>query len=149
MLNVYVASFYANAPFVRKVHGTLSTYEIRATSEWAREAHGPEDFSTMTPEKLRAVAEANDRDLREADVILVIDPDGKGRETYAELRLALEWGKPAVFFGKPNLSAWRKGVVRVTDIITALAVLVDMGKNHDRGARGFDLLRGIDLQGAA
>lgn len=143
MLNVYVASFYANAPFVRKVHDTLSTHDIRATSMWAREAHGPEDFSVMSPIALRATAEANDRDLREADVVLVIDPDGKGRETYAELRVALEWGKPAVFFGKPNLSAWRKGVIQVTDIITAIACLVDMSKNHEKGARGFDLLQGL------
>jgi hypothetical protein len=78
----------------------------------------------FTVVELQAHAEQNDADLRAADVILVIDHEGRGRETYGELRLALEWGKQAIYVGKPSLSAWRRGVVRAADVDEAIEQLV-------------------------
>lgn len=144
MLSVYVASPYANAPFVRELHETLRAHDMLVTSNWAEHASGAEDFSTMSIAELRSVAAGNDRDVRASDVVLVVDFDGKGRETYGELRVALEWGKAVIFVGRPNLSAWRRGVVRASDVDEAVSMLVAMKGAHMLGRRGALLAEAVE-----
>lgn len=123
-MRVYVAAPYATADLVRELHARLRANGLFPVSTWADRASGPEDFAMMTVEELQGHAEQNDQDLRAADVLLVVDYEGRGRETYAELRIALEWGKEALYVGKPSLSAWRRGVVRLDDLDEAVARLV-------------------------
>ena len=137
-MRVYVAGPFSSASFVRVLHDSLLTRDITPTSSWASEANGAEDFATMSADALRATAEQNDRDLRGSDVALLVDLDGSGRETYAEARVALEWGKPIVWVGHKGLSQWRRGVVRCGDSIEqAMAILERMRVCHASGARGF------------
>jgi hypothetical protein len=147
-LSVYVASPYANAAFVRVIHESLRAHGLIITSNWAEQATGPEDFSHMTVAALRAAAAGNDRDLRASDVILVIDFEGRGRETYGELRVALEWGKAAIFVGRRNLSAWRRGVVRADDLDDAIAILVEMQGAYAMGRRGTLLAESVRQSGS-
>lgn len=135
-LLVYVAAPYASAPFVCTIHEGLRARGVTPTSRWAEAAHGPEDFSRMTPAALRVAAERNDADIRSSDVLLLVDMDGSGRETYAEARVAIAWGKTVLWVGPPRLSAFRRGVVRVTDLNDALRVLERMRDNHAEGYRG-------------
>jgi hypothetical protein len=144
MLNVYVAGPYASAALVRVVHQKLRDHGMRPTSSWAEEATGPEDFSTMSPIKLRGILDANTRDIHDSDVILVVDHEGKGRETYAELERALNWGLSAVFVGKPALSTWHKAVLQAQDIETAIAILLEMSEAHASGLRGWRLADRIE-----
>jgi hypothetical protein len=140
-VKAYVASSYANAALVRDaVHSALTKRRIWPTSRWAMTATGPEDFSKMAPEALREVAESNDSDLFAADVCFVCDETRKGGETYAEARLALQWEKPVVWLGRPLLSMWRRGVVRVDCMGDALLVLEGMRERHERGYTGFALV---------
>lgn len=138
-MKVYVAGPYATAAAVREIHSRLWALCLEPVSTWAEAAAGPESFAGMTPEDLARVAEKNDADLRSADVVLVVDIEGRGRETYAELRVALEWGMPAVFVGKLSLTSWRRGVVRAESLDEALARLADMHVAFVAGYRGFAL----------
>lgn len=133
---VYVASPYANAGFVRTVHEMLCEQGFHVTSTWAEQAQGEESTSIA---QLRADAARNDRDIAEADAVLVIDFNRTGRETYAEMRLALTYRRPVIFIGKPMLSAWRDGVVRVSGLDDALPILVAMARWHAMGLRGVEL----------
>jgi hypothetical protein len=123
-MRVYVAAPYSTAGLIRDLHTRLRSRGLTPVSTWAERANGPEDFSMFTVEEIQGHAAHNDADLRAADVVLVIDHEGRGRETYGELRLALEWGKPAIYVGKPSLSAWRPGVVRAADVDEAIEQLV-------------------------
>lgn len=136
-LSVYVAAPYGEATFVRDIIHTRLV-EIGATpmSQWAEKATGPEDFSKMTVDALRAAARENDRDLRAAAVCFVYDPTRKGGETYLEFARAIEWGKACVYAAKPLLSMWRTGVVRVGSLDDAFAVLARMVADYREGARG-------------
>lgn len=136
-MKVYVcAPFAMGADLRRRLPGRLAAIGAVLTSRWLDHATGPEDFARFLPIELRAIAEANDADLRRADVALLIDPDKRGRETYSEVRLAIEWGKPVVWAGPPTLSAWRRGVVRVADLDAAILTLSRMQEAFADGARG-------------
>jgi hypothetical protein len=136
--SVYVcAPFAMGAELRRRLPGRLAAIGAELVSSWLDAATGaPEDFSRFTPAELRDFAEANDADLRSADVALLIDPEKRGRETYSEVRLAIEWGKPVVWVGPPTLSAWRRGVVRVADLDAAILTLSRMQQAFADGARG-------------
>lgn len=136
-LLVYVAAPYDDAGYVRlSVHPMLRELGMRPTSRWAEKAAGPEDFKRMSLDAIRRAAHENDADLRGSDVLLLVDTDGSGRETYAEARVALEWSKPVVWVGPPRLSAFRRGVVRVASLDEALRVLSRMREQHAEGYRG-------------
>lgn len=140
-LSVYVCSPYANAAFVRVIHERLLALSITPMSTWAANAHGSEDFSRMTAEALRRAAAKNDADLMASDVALVYDPDGRGRETYAEVARALIWHKPIVWVGRLSLSAWRSPVIRAEDLDAGIATLARMRDLALEGIRGELLAR--------
>ena len=135
----YVAGPYLSAPAVRDVHRRLRGLGYCPTSSWAEHATGPEDLYATPPEiddvLLRAAAQ-NDRDIRASDVVLVLDPEDKGRETKCEFARALEWGKAVVYVGVPLLSVRRRGVVVVADLEAALVVLELMKDGYALGRRG-------------
>lgn len=136
MMSCYVAAPFAHAAEVRSIHGYLIGVGITPTSSWATTARGAEDFSKFSPEQLRRFAEQNDADLRGSDVVLIHDPFGEGRETYAEAARAILWGKPVVWRSKVCLSQWRPGVVRVHDLDEAIGALVRMQMHFASGMRG-------------
>lgn len=134
---VYVAAPFADAAFVREhVHERLRAIGCTPTSSWVDTAAGPENFARYLPAELRRNAEHNDRNLRGSDVVLVVAREGAGGETFAEARIAIEWGKPVVWCGRRILSAWRAGVVRVDDLDGAMATLAAMRGYHAEGLRG-------------
>lgn len=120
MGSVYVCAPYAEAAFVRVIHEALHTRGIGYTSTWADRAHGAEDFARFTVDALRGALAANCRGIQRADVVLVYDPTGAGRETYAEAARAVEWGKHVVWCAPRGLTQWAPGVVRVADLDAAL-----------------------------
>lgn len=139
----YVAGPYSSAAFIREhVHARLRQHRVLPTSRWAEDAHGSEDFSKYSPERLKEFGRANDADLRGSDVLFLVDLAGVGRETYAEARFALLLGKPVVWLGRYSLSAWRDGVVRAEDLDHALEILIGMRNRHAEGHRGLMLAHG-------
>jgi len=123
--SVYVASWFENAPVVGEVHERLLSVGLRPTSSWITVANGAaEDFALFTPERLRELAEQNDRDVGAADALLVLAARGRGGEMFAEVRLALIWQKPVYWVGRRILSAYRHGVVLCEDIDDALALML-------------------------
>ncbi len=135
-MNVYVAAPAEDAAFVTVVHESLEKHGMQAMSRWAAVVRGPENYASMTPASLREAAVRNDADLRGSDVVLVLARDGAGGEMFAEARVALEWGRPLVWVGRPILSAFRNGVVRALDLDDGIRILVDMQRVHAEGARG-------------
>lgn len=111
MLKVYVAAPYADGPDLRTQlvdSGALAKAGAECTSRWLLEHPGePENFDLYSLSELEAFARQNDEDLRAADVVLLVDPKRRGRETYAEVARAIAWGKQIVWVGPPTLSFWR------------------------------------------
>jgi hypothetical protein len=136
-LSVYVCGPYSSGPDLRaRLLPRLAAIGVECTSTWWDHAGGSEDFAKFSVDELRNRAELNDSDLRAADVVLLVDPGGRGRETYSELARALEWGKPVIWAGKPTLSAWRAGVYQALDLEDALEVL-EMVARGDIGLDAF------------
>lgn len=132
MIRVYVAGPYSSAAFIREhVHERLRQLRIQPTSRWAEDAHGAEDFSKYSHERLRELGLSNDADLESSHALLLVDLAGMGRETYAEVRLALLRGKPVVWLGRHSLSAYRDGVTRAEDLDEALSFLVELRDAHE------------------
>lgn len=132
MIRVYVAGPYSSASFIREhVHERLRQLRMEPTSRWADDAHGAEDFSKFSPERLREFGLSNDADVARADALLLVDLAGMGRETYAEMRLALILGKPVIWLGRHALSAYRDGVTRAEDLDEALSFLVALRDTHE------------------
>lgn len=134
--SVYICAPFDDGAFVRVVHERLEALGISPSSTWVTEADGAEDFTRFAPVELRRIAERNDRDIRGSHIVLVLDEAGRGRETCAEARIALEWGKPVVWVGRPTLSTWRRNVVRAETIDEAIETLVAMRDHHLNGYRG-------------
>ncbi len=122
---VYVAAPFASGRDLRaRLLGRFSAIGVECVSSWLFKATGePEDLSPLSLDDIQEIAECNDDELRWADVVLLVDPEGKGRETYSEARIALEWGKPVVWYGRHTLSAYRGGVFRVNDLDEAMELL--------------------------
>lgn len=120
---VYVASAFVDAPLVRDVHATLLAWGLGHTSRWAEAASkGVEGY--LGDSIMRELAEANDRDILRADAFLILAREGVGGEAFAELRYALEHGKPAFYVGERKiLSAYRSGVVRCDAIADAIGLI--------------------------
>ncbi len=128
-MNVYVASWYDNAGFVREhVHEALRAFGIRPTSRWAEQARGPENFAAFQVDALRAIAADNDADLDRSDAVLMIATDGRGGESFAEVCRALLSGKLVVWVGRRTLSAFRRGVIRAEDLSDAFRILAEMAR---------------------
>jgi len=95
------------------------------TSSWADAPHadGSRELFSSSPEQLREIAEANDRDVCRSDVMIVLSHESRGRETYAEARFALTLAIPVFWVGEPILTAFRGGVRRYVGLESALAGL--------------------------
>jgi len=137
-LPVYVAAPYSEGALVREMHATISWLGGRPTSRWAEQAIGTEDFSKHTPEELRAIAADNDADIAAADVTLLYDPAGIGREAYADARYALLLERAVVWCSPRGISGFRAGVARVHDLSMAasLGLIIRMQRLHAEGIRG-------------
>ena len=121
LIPIYIAAPFADAALVREVGARLPAFGAESRSTWAECADGPEQLEAMTPDEVRSVAAANDRDLLASFALVVLSRDGAGGEMFAEARLALEYGIPIVWVGKRRpLSAYREGVIRVDTIEDAL-----------------------------
>jgi hypothetical protein len=141
-VNVYVAAPYDDGAIVREmVHPMLRRRGITPTSRWAESATGPEDFSRFTAPALRALAIQNRADLNAADVCFLFDPHGRGRETYLEGGLALEWGRPVVWYSRRGISRFMSGAIIVDSVDDALTALKTMRAQHAEGIRGLLLAR--------
>lgn len=133
--HVYVAAPFADGAFVREhVHERLASVGATPTSTWVHASAGPEDFSRYTIEALREAAARNDADIRRSDVVLALARDGAGGEMFAEVRYALEIGRPVLWVGRRILSAWRVGVVRCDDLDDALTALRSWGARRTGAA---------------
>lgn len=121
---IYVAAPYEDAGHVRDLHKRLRSLGFEPSSRWAESSRGPEDFTKYTPLQLRAIAEGNDQDVFDSDVMIVLARAGAGGEMFAEARVALGFGIPVVWVGRRTLSAWRLGVHRVTDIDDGIAKII-------------------------
>lgn len=138
-LRCYVcAPFAEGASLRRSLPGRLAAIGVNLTARWLDLATGAEDFSRYSVDELRGFALQNDEDLHGANVALLVDFFGAGRETYAEARLALEWRTPVIWVGRPTLSTWRPGVLRASDLDEAMGVLSNMAEMFPRG--GTELL---------
>lgn len=137
-MTVYVAAPFLLGGVVRAMHESMDGMGIRPTSRWAEHAIGVEDFAKYTPAQLRAFAIQNDEDIAAADVTLLYDPTGIGRETYADARLALALERTVAWCSPRGISQYREGVVRVPscDLHDALFVLESLRRNHAEGLRG-------------
>lgn len=125
---VYVAAPYEDAATVRVVHEALADRGCSFSSGWAEDALGAEDFSRFAPARLRDIAEGNDRDVLDADAVLVLARAGVGGEMFAEARLALVLGLPVVWWGRRTLSSWRSGVEYVEDFGSAIDRVADLAR---------------------
>lgn len=123
-MRVYVAAPYDDAGGVRVIHGLLRAQGFVPSSRWATKATVPEDFSRMTANEIRAVAEDNDRDVGFSDAMLVVAREGAGGEMFAEARFASFLDIPIVWTGRLTLSAWRHGVLRCESVEHCVAELV-------------------------
>lgn len=107
---VYVAAPYDRAFAVRAFHTELGKACCLPVSHWANLAKGPERLEAMSRGELRTLIEVNDECIRTADLLVCLSMKGEGRETFAEVARALEWGKPVLWCGAVCLSAYRAGV---------------------------------------
>lgn len=135
---VYVAAPFDDGAIVRDcLHDRLRLHGMRPTAQWFDAPRGPEDFTRFSPDELQRRALRNDADVRGSDVVFALPRRGAGGEMFAEIRVALEWGKSVVWVGeRRTLSAWRAGVVRVDDFDAGLGILCAMRDQHARGIRG-------------
>ena len=125
-LRVYVAGPYADLERIQGVHATLRAAGLRVTSEWANAACSSLDPVTGPAPDQNAAARAwreNRYQIRRSDVLLVIDPDGRGRETYAELGYAIERGLRVIAWAPSTLSTVLPSVTRVDSVADALATM--------------------------
>lgn len=125
MKYAYVIAAYTSAPQVRALHDRLRTIGIEPTSSWAEEAHGPEALEALSTQACRAIWTRNDRDMREADVVIVL-ADTPCREGFMEAARAYYDGRQdMVWVGRPTLTsrAWVDGCVTVVDVDAAVALL--------------------------
>lgn len=139
-LSIYVAAPFEDAGVVRVIHDRIRREGMNATSEWAEQATGAEDFARFLPSQLCTFAQDNDRDLRACNVVLVLARHGAGGEMFSEARVALEWGRAAIWVGRRTLSAWRPNVVRADSLDDAFAALAKMRVAYAAGHRDGRLL---------
>lgn len=127
MRSIYIATTYQNADWVETVlRPMIEARGLSVRSTWHEKASGPERLDELPLSTVMEIAEQNDRELADADAVLVIAHE-RCRETWAELRLAVILEIPAIVVGPPwPLSAYRHGVSRVRDVATAMDVLVAM-----------------------
>jgi hypothetical protein len=123
-MNVYFCASHLDSVNVRHLQDGVRQQGLVPVSTWPYEVVGPERLDDLQLSQVRAIADRNDRDLRKAHIAVVLARDGVGAEMFAEARLALSLGIPALWVGtRRPLSAYREGVHRVDDVVHAMKVL--------------------------
>lgn len=132
---IYIATAYPRAQWVEEVIRPLvESRRLHLASSWHVGAHGVETLDRMTEAQVRAIADANDRQIVAADAVLVLWDRACG-ETLCELRYAATLGKTVAYVGpRFVLSAYRDGVRRFSDVrdaVTWLAGVLHASREPD------------------
>lgn len=115
MIRVYVAAPFGRWSIAAGIGRALENMApVRLVASWldvASKAHGIDRLDSI--EDARRQAKQNDRELEGAHVVLALGFPHEGREMFAEVRMAVEYGIPVVWCGPTYLTAMREGVVRI------------------------------------
>lgn len=126
-LRVYLAASFAKARWVESVVAPLLTARgCDVVSTWHRAPHIEAEALKDMPAELRhEIAATNDRDIAQADVVVVV-ASVEARETWAELVSAWRAGVRCIVIepmdGTMPLSAYRPGVMHVVSVGDAVDV---------------------------
>lgn len=85
-MKFYIGSGLQNAPQVRQLAQLLKAAGWEHTYDWTASLHTPLSLDT-----LRALGEREFQGVKDADVVILLSPRGKG--THTEFGMALAWGK--------------------------------------------------------
>ena len=85
-MKFYIGSGLQNAPQVRQLAQLLKDAGWEHTYDWTASLHTPLSLDT-----LRALGEREFQGVKDADVVILLSPRGKG--THTEFGMALAWGK--------------------------------------------------------
>lgn len=139
-MKFYIASKLENADMVKKLAAILKLYKWEQTYDWT--THG--SVQSEGQERLIEVAENEIQGVREADVVIVLLPGGRG--THAELGAANILRKPVFIWAETDefflLDArtcafyWNQNVTRVTgDRFNLLVALFKYASKVERFVR--------------
>jgi len=90
---IYIASALENAAAVRELRDALAVRGIGLTYDWT--GHG--SVQDQGEERIREVGRAEAQGVRDADLVVVLLPGGRG--THTELGIAIGAGVPVVLVG--------------------------------------------------
>ena len=90
MLKAYIATGLERAADHNLVRDALAKWDVECSYDWT--AHGAVFSHGL--ERLREVADLEARGVRDANVVVVLLPGGRG--THAELGMAIALGKPVI-----------------------------------------------------
>ncbi|MFC0188692.1 nucleoside 2-deoxyribosyltransferase [Fictibacillus aquaticus] len=90
----YIGSGFQNIETVRKLAGTLMHEGLRQTYDWTQ------NDKTTDEEQLCAIGEAEVRGIKDADIIVILLPGGKG--THTELGIAIAEEKKVFLYAMDN-----------------------------------------------
>ena len=117
-MKFYIASKFENAEQVKRLSDVLRRWGWRQTYDWTEHGH----VGHLGKERLREVAENEIRGVKDADVVIILLPGGRG--THAELGAANVLQKPVFILsgtGEPfavdNSTCafyWNRNVKQVT-----------------------------------
>ena len=85
-MKFYIGSGLQNAPQVRQLAQLLKAAGWEHTYDWTASLHTPLSLDT-----LRTMGEREFQGVKDADVVILLSPRGKG--THTEFGMALAWGK--------------------------------------------------------
>ena len=85
-MKFYIGSGLQNAPQVRQLAQLLKDAGWEHTYDWTASLHTPLSLDT-----LRTMGEREFQGVKDADVVILLSPRGKG--THTEFGMALAWGK--------------------------------------------------------
>lgn len=85
-MKFYIGSGLQNAPQVRQLAQLLKDAGWEHTYDWTASLHTPLSLDT-----LRALGKREFQGVKDADVVILLSPRGKG--THTEFGMALAWGK--------------------------------------------------------
>ena len=121
---------FISAPLARFVEasdvaGSLRGAGYKVQSRWLDVA-GTALTSVLDPKSAIEAIEKNDRDMREASIVVALSYQGEGCEMHAEIARALDNGVPVCMISHGNLlplSAYREGVAVFSHVESVIAFL--------------------------
>lgn len=139
-MKFYIASKLENAEMVKKLAAVLKAYKWEQTYDWT--VHG--SVQNESQERLTEVAENEIEGVRQADVVIVLLPGGRG--THAELGAAnilrkpvFLWAETDDFFSPdPQTCAfyWNRNVTRISgDRFNLLVALFEYASRVEQFVR--------------